>query len=192
MLLQVFWNNRPGGLQLDTPRARRPFGKLRTGSRDSRRDAGATKPCCRYHSTQGLTRRMPQSSKSAVLRVARTASREWAIAAIWASRSAIGRPFARRRTAISGNARAASSSNGRMRPARTLPNIRSVPASSAARRFPCCKSSIPYKISASVTVVMNSEPGCCRDHHVSTVAEGEGRIGSETTFVSKIVTPEIT
>jgi len=39
---------------------------------------------------------------------------------------------------------------------------------------------------------MNSAPGCCCDHQVNTAAEGDGRIGSETTLVSRIVIPEIT
>ncbi len=47
---QVKWSNRsaavlggcPEGVPPAAPRARRPFGKLRAGSRDSRQDAGAT------------------------------------------------------------------------------------------------------------------------------------------------------
>ena len=41
----------------------------------------------RLYSAQGFTSGTPQPSKSAVLRVARVASREWAIAAICASNS---------------------------------------------------------------------------------------------------------
>jgi len=40
--------------------------------------------------------------------------------------------------------------------------------------------------------VMNSVPGCCCDHHVCTTAEGKASIGSETTFVSRMVIPEFT
>jgi len=50
----------------------------------------------------------------------------------------------------------------------------------------------PYRISATVTVVINSAPGCCCAHQASTVAEGEGCIGSEMTFVSRMVIPALT
>ncbi len=59
---------------------------------------------------QGLMRPIPQSSKSAVLRVANSAPREWAMAAICASNCEIGRPAWRRLAAIAAYASAASES----------------------------------------------------------------------------------
>jgi hypothetical protein len=44
--------------------------------------------------------------------------------------------------------------------------------------FPCGKSSIPCKVSATVTAVINSALGRCRNHQVRMIAEGEGCVGS--------------
>jgi hypothetical protein len=79
---------------------------------------------------------IPQSAESSTLRVATAAPLMAASAAIWASKSPIGRPDARRAAAISANDRAAARSNARTRPAKSRAKVSSTAYSSAARRFP--------------------------------------------------------
>jgi len=87
--------------------------------------------------------RIPQRSKSPVLRVATAARRERAMAAIMASNCEIRRPAASRPATIGGYDRAASSSNGRIRAANASSKILSTAVAGRERRLPAGRISIP-------------------------------------------------
>ena len=80
---------------------------------------------------QGSTISMPVSSKSRTLRVTTAKPRDRAMAAIWQSAGATGRPAERRRTVISAYSRAAALSNGRIRSSKSSRKIASMAAASA-------------------------------------------------------------
>ena len=83
------------------------------------------------------------SPKSRTLRVATDIPRERAIAAIWQSAGATVRPAARRLEAISAYSRAASLSNGRMRPSKSSRRIASTAKASASLRWPAGRIATP-------------------------------------------------
>jgi hypothetical protein len=59
--------------------------------------------------------------------------------------------------------------------------------------FPLGRSSSPKRISATLMAVTKKRPfSGFRDNHAITAGEGEGRIGSETTLVSRIVITNVT
>jgi hypothetical protein len=134
---------------------------------------------------------MPQPSKSRVLRVATAAPHARAMAAICASNSVTGRPAARLAEATCGKACAASTSKGRMRPAKSSLNTASTAVRSASRLFPLGRTATPYNTSACVIVVMNSLAAGCRPSHRITCGDGVAFITSEITFVSTIITCRI-
>jgi hypothetical protein len=134
---------------------------------------------------------MPHPSKSRVLRVATAAPRARAMAAICASNAVTGRPAARLAAATCGKACAASTSKGRMRPAKSSVNTASTAARSASRRFPRGRTATPYRTSACVIVVMKSLDAGWRPSHRITWGDGAALIISEITFVSTIITCQI-
>jgi len=144
------------------------------------------KPSAAY-SLHGFKTGTPQLSKSVVLRVATAAPWTRAIDAICASNCVSGRPDARLAAAIFGKTRAALLSKGRIRSAKSSSNIASTADSSAVRRLPLGRSSIPYKISACVMVVVNSPDAGSLANHFSTRAGGAGFITSDKTFVSRMI-----
>jgi len=62
-----------------------------------------------------------------------------------------------------------------------------------SRRFPLGRSSSPKRISATLMAVTKKWPfSGFRDNHAITAGDGEGRIGSKTTLVSRIVITNVT
>ena len=157
-----------------------------------RRDFRFADPCRASrrsgHSIHGLITSMPQPWKSAVFRVATAARCDRAIAAIMASNCDIGRPARSRAATILANPRAASSSKGSIRPANSSSNIFSTADSNRRRRLPGGSVSTPYRTSASVIVVVNTDKGCWAASQPRTVWEGRGLRASESTFVSRSIT----
>ena len=154
----------------------------------SRRTALDNRPISALHLIQGLMTSMPQPWKSPVFRVATAARWDRAMAAIMASNCDIGRRARSRAATILANARAASSSKGRIRPANSSANICSTAASNRKRRLPGGSVSTPYRTSASVTVVVNTDNGCWAASQPRTMWEGKGLSASESTFVSSTIT----
>lgn len=148
-------------------------------------------PCrqnLRGHARQGSTTLTPQSSKSAVLRVASVAPVERAIAAICASACEIGRPARRRSTAIRAYGRAASLAKARMRPLKSSLNIASAALSKALRRRPAGKSRIPCRISDCVMLVVYRLLAAWARTQRMTFPSGAGFISSDRTLVSTTIT----
>lgn len=144
--------------------------------------------------TQGLAAQLeysdgdePQCSKSRPFRVASSAPRERARAAIMASNWLIGRPTARLGAPILAEATAASRSKGSRRSAKSSSNTARAASARPRFRLPAGKSWIPSMISACVTVVVNSEPEGCRPSQATTARSGAGRNSSDRTLVSRTI-----
>src|SRR5215813_6189761 len=99
----------------------------------------------------------------------------------------MGFPRDRRRAAILEKSRAASLSKAKTRPRKSSENITSATSSKASLRLPFASSSMPKKISASVTAVVKSSLAGCSLTQAVTRAEGFGFISSDRTFVSRTI-----
>ena len=133
----------------------------------------------------------PASRNGLVSRVAIANPLVVAIAAIWPSATPVIRPVASVFAAVRAASSAAARSNGMIREPTSRNKVKSNAVRRSDFRFQSGRRSRPKRSSMTFTVVVQRAPSCCPFSQFTTWASGSGRIGSEITFVSRMITKNL-